>query len=52
MAEPYTGGCACGAIRYETSSEPIVQNHCQCNGSRSEAGRGMGPIWPFRSGRR
>jgi hypothetical protein len=21
---PYTGGCACGVIRYEISAEPIV----------------------------
>jgi hypothetical protein len=23
----YTGGCACGAIHYETSSKPIVESH-------------------------
>ena len=30
MTKPYIGGCACGAIRYETSSKPIVESHCQC----------------------
>ena len=24
MSEAYTGGCACGAIRYEISAEPVV----------------------------
>ncbi len=30
MSEVYTGGCACGAIRYEISAEPVVMNDCQC----------------------
>ena len=30
MTKRYSGGCACGAIRYETGSEPIVEIHCQC----------------------
>ncbi len=30
MSKPYTGGCACGAIRYEISAEPIAMNDCQC----------------------
>ena len=29
MSDPYTGGCACGAVRYK-SDEPVFQNHCQC----------------------
>ena len=30
MSEAYTGGCACGAIRYEISAEPLVMNDCRC----------------------
>lgn len=26
----YSGGCACGAVRYETDAEPIMAGHCQC----------------------
>lgn len=26
----YEGGCACGAVRYETDAEPIMAAHCQC----------------------
>ena len=30
MSDAYTGGCACGAIRYEISAEPVFMNDCQC----------------------
>jgi hypothetical protein len=33
LSEPYTGGCACGAIRYQLSGEPLFQNDCQCRPS-------------------
>ncbi len=45
MTKPYIGGCACGAIRYETSSKPIVESHCQCRDCQNEAAPGMDPIW-------
>lgn len=25
-----TGGCACGAVRYEITGEPVMAGHCQC----------------------
>jgi hypothetical protein len=40
MTKSYTGGCACGAIRYATSSEPIVENHCQCCDCQKRSGTG------------
>ena len=30
MSEAYTGGCTCGAIRYEVTAEPAMMNLCQC----------------------
>jgi hypothetical protein len=30
MSPKYTGGCNCGAIRYEIESEPVMAGHCQC----------------------
>ncbi|WP_432726070.1 GFA family protein [Variovorax sp. W6] len=44
---PYTGGCACGAIRYEIPSEPIFQNHCQCLDCQHKSGTGHGSYLSF-----
>lgn len=38
----YEGGCACGTIRYETTSEPIFENHCQCTDCQKRSGTGHG----------
>jgi hypothetical protein len=40
MSDAYTGGCACGAIRYEISAEPIFANDCQCRDCQQESGTG------------
>ena len=42
-----TGGCACDAIRYETSSEPIFENHCQCRDCQKRSGTGHGSYLTF-----
>ncbi|PTE07808.1 GFA family protein [Mesorhizobium helmanticense] len=47
MTKTYTGGCACGAIRYETSGEPIFQNHCQCLDCQKRSGTGHGSYLTF-----
>ena len=38
MANPVTGGCACGAIRYEYSGEPILSLHCYCRDCQRRSG--------------
>ena len=30
MATSFTGGCRCGAIRYECSAEPLMTGNCHC----------------------
>jgi hypothetical protein len=40
MSKAYTGGCACGAIRYEIASEPVFSNECQCRDCQQESGTG------------
>ena len=27
---PFTGGCACGAVRYECTAEPLLALNCHC----------------------
>ncbi|EAQ25895.1 GFA family protein [Roseovarius sp. 217] len=46
-AKTYEGGCACGAIRYETKSEPIFENHCQCTDFQKRSGTGHGSYLTF-----
>lgn len=40
MTKHRSGGCACGAIRYETNGEPIVALHCQCLDCQKRSGTG------------
>lgn len=49
MSKPYTGGCACGAIHYEISAEPIAMNDCQCRDCQASSGTGHGSYLTFPS---
>ncbi|MGN6464242.1 MAG: GFA family protein [Rhizobiaceae bacterium] len=49
MSTSYTGGCACGAIRYEAKAQPIFQNHCQCRDCQIRSGTGHGSYLTFPS---
>ena len=37
-ADAYTGGCYCGAIRYEATGAPISTNICHCTQCRGASG--------------
>lgn len=41
---PFTGGCACGAIRYETTAKPVLMLHCHCRDCQRASG---GPFSSF-----
>jgi hypothetical protein len=47
MSKSYTGGCACGAIRYEISAEPMMSNDCQCRDCQHTSGTGHGSYLTF-----
>ena len=38
--QAYTGGCACGAIRYEIATEPLMAGDCQCRDCQHDSGTG------------
>src|SRR5207247_8803954 len=40
---PFTGGCACGAIRYECTAEPIMMFKCHCRDCQQVTGSGFAP---------
>lgn len=40
MSVVFTGGCLCGAVRYESTSEPVVAAHCHCEDCRRSSGTG------------
>ena len=41
MAASMTGGCACGAIRYECSGGPLIALHCYCRDCQRSGGVAM-----------
>jgi hypothetical protein len=45
--EPYTGGCLCGAFRYEATGEPKASGHCYCCDCRKASGSGCIPFMAF-----
>ena len=47
MMNIYKGGCACGAVRYETGSQPVFENHCQCLDCQKRSGTGHGSYLAF-----
>jgi hypothetical protein len=49
LSKPFTGGCACGAVRYEIAAEPVFQLHCHCRHCQQKSGTGHGSYLAFPS---
>lgn len=47
MSSAYTGGCACGAVRYEIGEEPLAMSDCQCRDCQRRSGTGHGSYLTF-----
>jgi hypothetical protein len=45
MSAKFTGGCACGAIRYEVSADPIVMFNCHCRDCQKTTGGPYTPVF-------
>ncbi|MCC7411909.1 MAG: GFA family protein [Gammaproteobacteria bacterium] len=41
MTAPFSGGCVCGAIRYECTAEPVLVAHCCCTDCQRTSGAQM-----------
>ena len=48
-AKRYTGGCLCGALRYEAVGESIGSGHCYCGDCRRASGSGFVPFMGFKA---
>ncbi|HBS32751.1 MAG TPA: aldehyde-activating protein [Parvularcula sp.] len=40
MANGFSGGCLCGAVRYSCDGDPIMAGHCHCEDCRRSSGSG------------
>jgi hypothetical protein len=48
-AKRYTGGCLCGALRYEAVGEPLASGFCCCADCRKASGSGFAPFMGFKA---
>ena len=44
ITTPFSGGCACGAICYESKAAPVLMLHCHCRDCQQSSG---GPFSSF-----
>ena len=44
MSRPFSGGCACGAIRYECTADPVFSWNCHCRDCQRASGSAFCPV--------
>src|SRR5215470_5874497 len=44
MAQKLSGGCACGAIHYECSADPVLMLNCHCRDCQQASGSAYAAI--------
>jgi hypothetical protein len=49
VTKRYTGGCLCGALRYEAEGEPLASGNCYCVDCQKASGSGFIPFMAFAS---
>lgn len=40
MTQVFSGGCLCGAVRFESAAAPMMAGHCHCEDCRRSSGSG------------
>ena len=50
MDKPITGGCLCGALRYEANAAPTFMGYCCCDDCQKASGSGFIPFVGFVGG--
>lgn len=48
MSISFSGGCACGAIRYSSTSEPLYMGNCHCRDCQQATGSAYFPAVIFK----
>ena len=44
MEQLLSGGCACGAVRYETEAEPVLMLNCHCRDCQKSSGSAFAAV--------
>jgi hypothetical protein len=44
MAQKISGGCACGAVRYECNLDPVIMLNCHCRNCQQASGSGYAAV--------
>lgn len=44
MPTPFSGGCACGAIRYECTADPLFSGNCHCRDCQRASGSAFAAV--------